>query len=108
MKLWVTELMGIPHLERIQYIIGIHSSHNNMLVQTVDTPGSIHHSIVTDRPRLPFVPPLRYLQPCDFVHLHPALLPVGMLDLWCLRTQRSLCPLTAVWSSFWTSGCQYP
>lgn len=52
--------------------------------------------------------PVRYLQPCDFVGLLPAVLPVGLLDLRRVCTQRPLCPLPALWGGFWASGCQHP
>lgn len=51
---------------------------------------------------------VRNLQSGDFVSVHAALLPVGMLDVRRVSAQWSVCALTAVWGSVWTSGGQCP
>ena len=55
-----------------------------------------------------FCSSIRYLQPYDSVSVLPAVLPVSLLDVWRFCTQWSLCPLSALWGSFWTPGFQHP
>lgn len=50
----------------------------------------------------------RYIQPSDSVHLLPAVLPVGLLDVWRLCPQRSVRPLSPVWGRLWTSRRKHP
>lgn len=56
----------------------------------------------------PVCSPLRDLQPSDSAGLLPAVLPVGLLDLRRVGSQRDLRPLAALWGSVRTSGCKHP
>lgn len=66
-----------------------------------DEDGSLRSSLI-------IVLLIRYLQSSNSVRVLRALLPVGMLDVRRVGTQRPLCAVVTLWSSFWTSGRQYP